>query len=145
MRVHEIASELKLDNKEVIEFLRTKNVDVKSHMSTLGADEIAMVKANFAGKSADASSEAPKKKNIVQVFRPQNSQNNRGGNKPFQKRDGQNPGQRPNGPRPERGERPAGPRGERPTGPRGERPAGPRGERPAAPQGQQVRQQRPPE
>ena len=135
MRVHEIASELKLDNKEVIEFLRTKNVDVKSHMSTLGADEIAMVKANFAGKSADAPAEAPKKKNIVQVFRPQNSQNNRGGNKPYQKRDGQTQGQRPNGPRPERSERPAGPRGERPTGQRAERPA--------VPQGQQIRTERP--
>ena len=101
-------------------------------MSTIGADEIAMVKANFAGKSADAPAEAPKKKNIVQVFRPQNSQNNRGGNKQFQKRDGQNQGQRPNGPRPERGERPA-----------GQRPAGPRTERPAAPQGQQVRTERP--
>ena len=104
-------------------------------MSTLGADEIAMVKANFAGKSADAPAEAPKKKNIVQVFRPQNSQNNRGGNKPYQKRDGQNQGQRPNGSRPERGERPAGPRGERPTGQRAERPA--------VPQGQQIRTERP--
>ena len=37
-----------------VTFLRTKNVDVKSHMSTLGADEIAMVKANFAGKYASA-------------------------------------------------------------------------------------------
>ncbi len=138
MRVHEVASELKLDNKEVIEFLRTKNVDVKSHMSALGADEIAMVKANFAEKSADASAEAPKKKNIVQVFRPQNSQNNRGGNRQSQRRDGQNQGQRPNGPRPERGERP-----ERPNNFQGQRPAGPRQERPAAPQGQQVRQERP--
>ena len=86
MRVHEIAKELNLDNKDVIDFLRTKNVDVKSHMSTLNADEVAMVKARFAAKPAEASTtEAPKKKNIVQVFRPQNSQNNRQGNRPFQK------------------------------------------------------------
>ena len=148
MRVHEIAKELNLDNKDVIDFLRTKNVDVKSHMSTLNADEVAMVKAKFAAKPAEASTtEAPKKKNIVQVFRPQNSQNNRQGNRPFQKRDGQ----RPAGPRQERGERPERPnnfQGQRPTGPRQERPAAPvqqpvRQERPAAPAQQPVRQERP--
>ena len=35
MRVHELAKELGIDNKELIEILQKKNVEVKNHMSSL--------------------------------------------------------------------------------------------------------------
>ena len=90
MRVHELAKELNKENKEVIEVLRAKNVEVKSHMSSLEEAHIAMVKDHFDPKPAPAPvEEAPKKKNVVHVFRPQNSQNNRSGQRPA--------GQRPAG------------------------------------------------
>ena len=90
MRVHELAKELGKENKEIIEFLRGQNVEVKSHMSSVSDEHIAMVKAKFSGAEpkteqavAAPVEEAPKKKHIVQVFRPQNSRNarqqNRGG------------------------------------------------------------------
>ena len=43
MRVHELAKELGIENKELIEILQKKNVEVKNHMSSLEdsvADEI---------------------------------------------------------------------------------------------------------
>ena len=95
VRVHEIAKELNKANKEVIDFLRSKEIEISSHMSSLSDEQVAMVKAKFAPAPAapsvtEAPAEEPKKKNIVQVFRPQNSQSGRGGNRPGQKRqDGQ--------------------------------------------------------
>jgi translation initiation factor IF-2 len=113
VRVHELAKELNKQNKDVIDFLRSKNMEVNSHMSSLSDEQIAMVKAEFGPKD-----EQPKKKNIVQVFRPQNSQNNRQqGNRPQ--------GQRPEGQRPEKregqGQRPEGQKFERREG-QGQRP-----------------------
>ena len=35
MRVHELAKELGIENKELIEILQKKNVEVKNHMSSL--------------------------------------------------------------------------------------------------------------
>ena len=43
MRVHELARELGMDNRELTEILQKKNVEVKNHMSTIEdsvADEI---------------------------------------------------------------------------------------------------------
>ena len=43
MRVHELAKELGMDNKELVDILQKKNVEVKNHMSTVEdnvADEI---------------------------------------------------------------------------------------------------------
>ena len=128
MRVHELARELNKDNKEVIDFLRSKDVEVKSHMSAVSDEHVEMVKAKFNPTPApvvEAATveEVPKKKNIVHVFRPQNSQNNR---------QGQRPGQRPNQ-RPGQGQRPTGQRPERPMGQRPERPpVQPRPERPVS-------------
>ena len=53
MRVHELAKELNKENKEVIDFLRSKNVEIKSHMSSIGEEEAAMVKAQFGATPAD--------------------------------------------------------------------------------------------
>ena len=96
VRVHEVAKSIEKTNKEVIEFLREKNVEVSSHMSSLTDEQIEMVKANFAPKAPEQKepekevtpAEVPKKKNIVQVFRPQNSR--QAGNRPGQGRPNQN-------------------------------------------------------
>ena len=151
MRVHELAKELGIENKELVEMLQKKNVEVKNHMSAVEdsvADEIRSemsskheVKKSEAGAAdkpaeAEGSKEnaAPKKKNLAFVIRPQNSKNSSRiqGSRPQQR---QARPARPAGDRPVRpaGERPARPAGERPVRPAGERPARPAGERPARP------------
>lgn len=142
LRVHELAKELGKENKEIIDFLRSEKIEVKSHMSSISDEHVALVKAKFSAKTSGpaetqvtpeapaAPAEPPKKKNIVQVFRPQNSQSGRQGNRGgFQRRDGQ--GQRPMGGRPAYGQ------GQRPVGAAaGQRPVGtPMGQRPERPAG----------
>ena len=78
VKVYELAKELGKDSKDVVKFLEGKNIEVKNHMSTISEDEAAMVKKALGGSKAPASGDeakaAPKKKNIVHVFRPQNTQ-----------------------------------------------------------------------
>ena len=78
-RVYELAKELNKSNKELLDFLKSKEIEVKNHMSSLSDEQIQMVKGAMAGKATKTDGEdAQKKKNIVQVFRPQNSkQSNR--------------------------------------------------------------------
>ena len=94
LRVYELAKELGKSNKEMLEMLKNKGIEVASHMSTLSEEQINAVKAKTAPEKPEA-----KKKNIVQVFRPQNTQNGarQGNNRP------QN-GTRPQGARPQNGE-----------------------------------------
>lgn len=77
VKVYELAKELGKDSKDVVKFLEGKNIEVKNHMSTISEDEAAMVKKALGGSKAHASEDeakaAPKKKNIVHVFRPQNT------------------------------------------------------------------------
>ena len=145
MRVHELAKELGMDNKELVDILQKKNVEVKNHMSTVEdnvADEIRREVSSKGEKKAPAAEEkgaakpaeqaeakegtAPKKKNLAFVIRPQNSRNSSRiqGNRPAQRpaRPGQ-PGARPAqaGSRPAHGARPAGERPARPA--HGTRPA----------------------
>ena len=76
MKIYELAKELDKSSKELMEFLAEKNVEAKSHMSSLEDETVDMVKKAF-GKQEKADElkkdEAPKKKNIVHVFRPQNT------------------------------------------------------------------------
>ncbi|MFR9273989.1 MAG: translation initiation factor IF-2 [Clostridia bacterium] len=76
IKVYELAKELDVHSKDIIEFLGKKNIEVKSHMSTLEDTDADMVKKGM-GKAEpqDKEAAAPKKKNIVHVFRPQNTQN----------------------------------------------------------------------
>ena len=124
IRIHELAKELNVDNKKVMEFLKEKKIEVKSHMSTLEENQEAMVRKAFSpqtektekkeekaekteksGSLREVQAEPPKKKsNIIQVFRPQNATTKEAKN--F-RRPGQNP--RPAG-------RPAAGRPERPAG-----------------------------
>ena len=77
VKVYELAKELGKDSKDVVKFLEGKNIEVKNHMSTISEDEAAMVKKALGGSKAPVSEDeakaAPKKKNIVHVFRPQNT------------------------------------------------------------------------
>ena len=65
VRVHELAKELNKTNKEVLDVLREKNIEVTSHMSSLSDEQIEAVKSSFGGGDTK---EEPKKKHIVQVF-----------------------------------------------------------------------------
>ena len=94
IKIYELAKELDKPSKELVEFLNKKNVEAKTHMSTIDEAEADMVRKAFAPK-ADAEkaeeekSDAPKKKKIVQVFRPQNTQSGgrQGGKRQGQGRD----------------------------------------------------------
>ena len=97
IRVHELAKELGKDNKEIIQAL-LQGVEVKSHMSNVEEKDAGRIRGLF-GQKPDRIKEdermeqnpdkmvekdsvkkteaeggaQPKKKNIIQVFRPQNS------------------------------------------------------------------------
>lgn len=94
IRVHELAKELKRQNKEVIEFLKAEGVEVKSHMSNLAEPQAALVRKKFknTGKEKSIALETPKteeqkvvnndaekteapkkKKNIIRVYHAQNA------------------------------------------------------------------------
>ena len=98
LRVHELARELGRQNKEVIEFLKSKGIDVKSHMSMVDEPAISIVRDRFkknnnrgkehiakldtpkteekvvTAKSEGDKPETPKKKkNIIRVFHAQNA------------------------------------------------------------------------
>ncbi len=78
IKVYELAKELGVPSKEVLEFLGGKNIEVKNHMSALEEADANVVRKGMAkGEPAALKQEqdAPKKKNIVHVFRPQNTQN----------------------------------------------------------------------
>ena len=106
-RIYEIAQELNKTNKEVIEFLKEKKVEVKSHMSTLEEKDEKMVRDAFTGKNEgkeekkEAADRQKKKSNLIQVFRPQNAQTQEGKNfrrnKPQSDRNGQDRPARGNG------------------------------------------------
>ncbi len=145
-RVYELAGELNLSNKEVLGFLRSKNIDVKSHMSSLKENEEAMVRQALGSKEErkpvdkketetrevqkktgeEAKAERPKKKNIISVVRPQNATSKEA--REFAKNQSQKPA---------KGSRPVRSKNDRS---RGERPARPQGDRPAA--GSQTAQNR---
>ena len=69
IKVYELAKELGRSSKELMEVLAEKNIEIKSHMSSLEEEDAQMLRKTFSAKKE----EAPKKKNIVHVFRPQNS------------------------------------------------------------------------
>lgn len=81
IKIYELAKELEKPSKELVEFLIGKNIEVKNHMSSIEDSEAELVRKSF-GKKEKPEAEAkespkqgaPKKKNIVQVFRPQNTQ-----------------------------------------------------------------------
>ena len=91
LRVYELAEQMNKTNKEILSILKDKGIEVASHMSTLSDEQIDAVKGE------KASEDTPKKKNIVQVFRPQNSQGGGRGRNGQGRPQGSRNGQRPQG------------------------------------------------
>ena len=91
LRVYELAEQMNKTNKEILSILKDKGIEVASHMSTLSDEQIDAV------KSEKSSEDTPKKKNIVQVFRPQNSQGGGRGRNGQGRPQGSRNGQRPQG------------------------------------------------
>ena len=60
MRVHELAKELGIENKQIIEFLSTTEHAVKSHSSSIEDDAQKMVRDKFQKKAAPKTEAAPK-------------------------------------------------------------------------------------
>lgn len=54
MRVYELARDLGVDSKQVLDYLNSLGHDVKSHMSVLDSESIARVKGKFGAAQADA-------------------------------------------------------------------------------------------
>lgn len=87
MRVHELAKELGMDNKELVDILQKKNVEIKNHMSTIEDDVAEEIRREASAKGAKSAPDgekadakeaaAPKKKNLAFVIRPQNSRNSK--------------------------------------------------------------------
>ena len=102
MRVHELAKELNINSKELLEFLSSKNEKIKTSSNSVSEDEIALAKKQFTKKEQKPVTEnkpelketkevketkeqpkeesvqapkqdAPVKKKIVSVYNPQNS------------------------------------------------------------------------
>ncbi len=63
MVVNDLSKELGVKNKDVIDFLKSKNFKISSHMQTVTDEMIEMAKANFAVVSND---DAPKKEKKVE-------------------------------------------------------------------------------
>ena len=94
LRVYELAQEINKTNKEVLDYLKEKKIEVKSHMSTLEEKDEKMVREAFSGKKEDKSEgkeenkaagrkpaeRLKKKSNLIQVFRPQNAMTQEGKN-----------------------------------------------------------------
>ena len=87
-RVYELAKELGVGTKEILEQLKKKNVEVKNHMSTVEDNVAEEIRRENAGrneepakaepaaeKAGEKDSTVPKKKNLAFVVRPQNSRN----------------------------------------------------------------------
>ena len=87
-RVYELAKELGVGNKEILEQLKKKNVEVKNHMSTVEDNVAEEIRRENAGrneepakaepaaeKAGEKDSTVPKKKNLEFVVRPKNSRN----------------------------------------------------------------------
>ena len=139
IRVHELAKELGKENKEILNFLAEKGIEVKSHMSSIENEQIELVKKEF--EKTEKPEAMPKKKNITQVFHPQNSRTGMG-------RPGQRQGGRPQGrgPRTQDGQQPRTARPQDGQQPRTARPQDGQQPRMAKPQdGQQPRTARPQE
>ena len=95
LRVHELAKEIGRQNKEVMDFLKTRGLDIKSHMSMVEDPWVSEVKNKFSirGKEHIAKLDTPKteekvvtaksegekadtqkkKKNIIRVYHAQNA------------------------------------------------------------------------
>ena len=81
--MHELAKELNIQSKEILQYLSEQNIEVKSHMSSIEDDVIKVVKKKVckertgkeekaapkaAEKEEDAHQERPKKKSVLRQY-----------------------------------------------------------------------------
>ena len=59
IRVHELSKQLNISNKDIIDTLGAKGIEIKSHMSNLDDSMVGIIKAKFGAKTAPKT-EAPK-------------------------------------------------------------------------------------
>ena len=71
MRVHELAKELSVTSKKVIEILKDKGIAVKGHMSSVSSDAIAAVKGILGKDELKQKSVKVKKEKKVPKEKPQ--------------------------------------------------------------------------
>ena len=120
LRVFEVAQQINKTNKEVLDYLKENNVNVKSHMSTLEEKDEKMVR-NALGAKGDKNEEnkgadkkmVKKKSNLIGVFRPQNAQTQEGKN--FRKKPAQGGQNRSQGQNRPQNTKSAAPRTEKPA------------------------------
>lgn len=90
IRIHEYAKEIGLTSKEIIDFLESKNVEVKSHMSSLEDDVLKMLDAEFKKNSKKADSKPAAKKPANKPNNNKQNQQNKGNNKNRNQKNKQN-------------------------------------------------------
>ena len=67
IRVHELSKQLNISNKDIIDTLGAKGIEIKSHMSNLDDSMVGIIKAKFGAKTAPKA-EAPK----AEITKPAN-------------------------------------------------------------------------
>lgn len=50
IRVHELSKQLNISNKDIIDTLGAKGIEIKSHMSNLDDSMVGIIKAKFGAK-----------------------------------------------------------------------------------------------
>ncbi|MBF0752667.1 translation initiation factor IF-2 [Jeotgalicoccus nanhaiensis] len=76
IRIHEYAKEKGLTSKEIIDFLESKNIEVKSHMSSLEDDVLKVLDAEFNKNAKDAAQKPAGSKPAAKQNSKQNQQKN---------------------------------------------------------------------
>ena len=76
IRIHEYAKEKGLTSKEIIDFLESKNIEVKSHMSSLEDDVLKVLDAEFNKNAKDAAQKPGGNKPAAKQNSKQNQQKN---------------------------------------------------------------------
>lgn len=76
IRIHEYAKEKGLTSKEIIDFLESKNIEVKSHMSSLEDDVLKVLDAEFNKNVKDAAQKPAGSKPAAKQNSKQNQQKN---------------------------------------------------------------------
>ncbi|MFR2775048.1 MAG: translation initiation factor IF-2 [Anaerostipes sp.] len=94
-RVYEVAKKLNRSNKEILEILKSKDIDVKNHMSTIEDEQIKIVERAFSAKKEPKQTQDQKKqdnnkrKDGRKPNTVQNMENNKKNNKKSQQGSGQ--------------------------------------------------------
>ena len=61
VKVHELAKELNIQSKEILQYLSEQNIEVKSHMSSIEDDVIKVVKKERTGKRGKSCTKGSRK------------------------------------------------------------------------------------